>query len=177
MQYLNDLLKALVDSLGTKLPNALGALLVLLLGLFVAGILRRIVLKLLTKTTIDERIAERVNLGIRVDAFVSQLVYYVVVLYVCVIALGFLGLTSVLDPVKAMITNILGYLPSVVGAGIIAYIGYTIANVLAEMSVVLSSRLEAAAVKARGKMWMSWNREQDVKRNPAPIALSFASVC
>ncbi len=148
MQYLNNLLEALVGSLGSKLPNALGALLVLVFGLFLAGVLRRIVLKLLKRTTIDERIAEKVSLGIRIDEFVSQLLYYVAVLYACVIALGFLGLTSVLEPVKAMITNILGYLPSIIAAGIIAFIGYTIANILAQMSSVLSTRLEAIAAKA-----------------------------
>ncbi|MFN0201690.1 MAG: mechanosensitive ion channel, partial [Bacteroidia bacterium] len=148
MQYLNNLLQALVGSLGSKLPNALGALLVLICGLFLAGIIRRIILKLLKRSKIDERIAERVNLGIRVDETLSQLLYYVAVLYACVISLGFMGLTSVLEPVKAMISNILGYLPSVIAAGIIIFIGYTIASILSQMSGGLSARLEKVTEKA-----------------------------
>ena len=86
MDFLNDAFSTLSGRVGNILPGVLGALAVLIIGLFLAGVVRRLIRGLLARTTIDERIGA--NLGssnINVANIISKLAYYLVVIYLSLI--------------------------------------------------------------------------------------------
>ncbi len=142
MKTLENLLDSLSTQFGNVLPGVLGAILVLILGFFIAGIVRRIVKRLMLKTSVDEKLATKLNTSINIGDFVAKLAYYLVVIYTLLIALNLLGVESVLQPLEDMMRKFVGFLPNIVGAGVITFAGYMISSIASEATGFLSTRLE-----------------------------------
>jgi len=147
MEELNNLFDSLSTKVGHVLPGVFGALVILLIGLLVASMLRRLVLSLFKRTELDERIGKNMNVSFRIDRFVAKLVYYLVLLYVLLLVLDTLGIENVLEPLKNMVDEFLGFLPNVIGAGIIGFAGYVIATIVSEAVGFLAGNLERISEK------------------------------
>ncbi len=130
MDYLSNVLDNLTASLGGKLSSALAALLIIIIGWFIAGFLKRISLKLIKKTGIDDKLK---NSSISLSKFISKLVYFLVMIFVFMLALEKLGMRDVLDPLKHMLNNFTGFIPNIIGAGLVCYIGYMLATIVSEL--------------------------------------------
>ncbi len=147
MNYLDNLTNTLSSTFGNALPKVLGALLVLLIGLMIAKLIRKLVERLLRKTNIDEKIGQRLNTSFRVDKFIAKLIYYLVVIYTLMIVLSLLGVQGVLAPIEDMLNKFVGFLPNIIGAGIIAFAGYIISSIGSEATGFLSEKLEGFSSK------------------------------
>jgi len=134
--------------MGNILPGVLGALLVLIIGLFLAGVIKRIVRGIMGRTSIDERLADKMNMNVNIADLVAKLVYYIVVIYTLIVTLGMMGLDGVLEPLQNMLNQFLGFIPNLIGAGVIGFAGYIIANIASEATGFLSSSVEGYAAKA-----------------------------
>lgn len=142
MQILDNLFNSLSTQFGNVLPGVLGAVLVIIIGFFIAGIIKRLVTRLMKRTSIDEKIGSKLQTGVNIGAFVAKLAYYLVVIYTLLIALNLLGVNSVLEPLEDMMRKFMGYIPKIVGAGVIAFAGYIISSIVSEATGFLSERLE-----------------------------------
>ena len=147
MEYLRNLLDPLLSKFGGSLPTILGALLVLIIGLMLAKAVSKLVLRLLKKTNLDERIAAKIQSPYRLDSFISKLIYYLLVIYTLIVTLDLLGVQSVLEPLQAMLTSFVEFIPNIIGAGIIGFAGYMIAKIASEATAFLSERLEGFGSK------------------------------
>ncbi len=147
MEYLNNLANTLSTQFGSAVPGLIGAILAIIIGYIVANILKKITKTLMGRTTIDERIGNKLDSGIRIDDFVAKLVYYIVLIYALLISLNLLGVSSVLAPLEGMMQKFLEFLPNGIAAGIIGYAGYIIAKVVSEATGFLSTRAEAFTTK------------------------------
>ncbi|WP_035336298.1 mechanosensitive ion channel [Dokdonia sp. PRO95] len=127
MDYLNDLLRNLTS--GDYLINALIAILLLIVGIFIAKLLKKLTAKIIKKSGLDDKLKSD---NITLSKFISKLVYLLVMIFVFTLVLGRLGLTSALDPLKNMLDDFLGFIPKIVGAGLVGYIGYMLATIIAE---------------------------------------------
>ncbi len=126
---MDQILQTIKDLLGS-FGGPIGAIIILILGIFIAKILRGVVKKLISKTGVDEKIkSDKVNLA----SLISKLFYYLVMIFVFMLALEKLGLTSVLEPVKELLNGFTNFIPRLVGAGLVGYIGYMLANIVAEL--------------------------------------------
>jgi len=143
MEILQNLSTSLSSTFGNLLPGVLGAIAVLIIGFFVAKIVRSLVERLLRGTSIDEKLAGKLNTSIRIDKFVAKLAYYLVIIQTLLIVLNLLGVDSVLVPLQGMMAQFVGYIPKVLGAGVIAFAGYMIGTIGSEATGFLSERLEA----------------------------------
>jgi len=128
MDFLNDFLDSFAS--GGYLTNAIVAILILIIGFFIAKLLKRIASKLLRKSGVDKMLKSD---KIKLSDFISKLVYFLVLIFVFMLVLGRLGLTDALDPLKEMLNGFLGFIPKIVGAGLVAYVGYMLANVVSEL--------------------------------------------
>ncbi len=117
------------------LPVLLGALLIVVIGYFVAKALEKAVDKILERVGFD-RWVERG--GIRralesseydASSLLGRLVFYVVMLFVLQLAFGVFGP----NPISELITGIIGYLPRIFVAIVIVVIGASVANAVKEM--------------------------------------------
>ncbi len=147
MDVFTDLFASLSEKLGTLLPGVFGALVILLVGFLIASILKSITLSAFRKTAIDEKISQKMDLSFRLDAFVAKLVYYLVLLFVLLMVLDTLGINNVLDPLKNMLNQFLGFIPNIIAAGIIGFIGYVIASISSEGVGFVAGRVEAYSEK------------------------------
>lgn len=148
MEIFNNLLSSVSDTFGKALPAVLGAIVILIIGFMIARLVRKLVKSLLGKTRLDEQIGAKLNTSFRVDNFIAKLCYYLVVLYTLIIALNILGVQSVLVPLQEMLSQFIGYLPNIIGAGVIAFAGYMLSTIGSEATGFLSERLESFGAKA-----------------------------
>ncbi|MEO1486876.1 MAG: mechanosensitive ion channel [Bacteroidota bacterium] len=130
MEYLENGLQSIASSVGDFLPSTIGAILILIIGWFVARILKRLASRLVDKVGIDQRIKSD---KIRLSSFIGKLVYFLVMIFAFMLALEKLGMQSVLDPVKNLLNGFLSYIPNIIGAGLVGYIGYVLATVVSEL--------------------------------------------
>lgn len=130
MDYLNNIYGSLSSSLGSNIPNAIGALLILIIGIFIAKFLKRIITKIIAKTGIDSTLKGN---KIILSSLIGKLIYFLLMIIVFMLALEKLGMTNVLEPLKTMLNGFLGFIPNIIGAGLVGYIGYMLANVVSEL--------------------------------------------
>ncbi len=137
----------LLETTGSFLPGVLGALAVLIIGWFIAGIARRLVVSVLKKTDLDNKIFKGASSNLSPERFIAKLVYYLVLMIVLMIVLEMLGIHNVLDPIKDMVGKFMGFVPNIIGAGIIGFAGYIIATIASEVVGFLGDRLDGYSTK------------------------------
>jgi len=119
------------DFLNSKFGPILIALAILIVGLILASLIRKILSKALGRVSV----LNRTNADGSVTDLatpIAKLVYYVIVLFVLITVLAKLGLTDVLDPLKNLANQMVGYLPNIIGAGIVGYVGYILAKLISD---------------------------------------------
>ena len=130
MEILDNMLNSISNSAGDFLPSTLGAVLILIIGWFIAGFLKRIITKLVKRTGIDDKMKSD---KITISSFVGKLIYFLAMIFVFMLVLEKLGMQSVLDPVKNLLNGFLAYIPNIIGAGLVGYIGYMLATMVSEL--------------------------------------------
>jgi len=148
MDFLNDAFASLSGKVGNILPGVLGALAVLIIGLFLAGVIKRLVRGMLGRTSIDERIGEKMGTNFDIAGMLSKLAYYLVVIYTLIMVLDMMGVRGVLEPLENMLNQFLGFIPNMIAAGIIAFAGYIIAQIASEATGFVSNSVETFAAKS-----------------------------
>ena len=126
---MQDGLKNALTSIVEFVPKLVAFLLILLIGLFVAKLLAKAIGKVLQKVGFD-RAVERGGIKKALDKssfdasdIVSKLVYYTLALFVLQLAFGVFGP----NPISALITSVIAFLPKVVVAIIIIVVASAIA--------------------------------------------------
>jgi len=146
MDYLSKLLDNLSESIGGNLSSAIAALIILILGWFIAGIVKRIVAKLIRKTGVDNKLG---NSKLKLSSFISKLIYFLVMIFVFILALEKLGMSNVLEPVKNLLDGFTSFLPNIIGAGLVGYIGYMLATIVSELVELSGNSIKSFAPKLR----------------------------
>ena len=131
-------------------PNLIGAIVVLVIGLIVAAGLGALVEKILEAIKLDVflkkiglgQFFERAHMELRASYFLGRLVYWFVVLAFLLAVSDSLGLFAL----SQFLQSILMYLPSVIAAVLIMLAAVVLANVLRRLvsASVMSARLHAA---------------------------------
>jgi len=146
MDYLSNLLDNLTESIGGNLSSAIAALIILILGWFIAGVVKRIVAKLIRKTGVDNKLG---NSKLKLSSFISKLIYFLVMIFVFILALEKLGMSNVLEPVKNLLNGFTSFLPNIIGAGLVGYIGYMLATIVSELVELSGNSIKSFAPKLR----------------------------
>lgn len=144
-------LREFITTIAGYLPNIAGALLLLLLARIVAGIARVIVRKAVLKAH-DNSISEKSHLKAENTAkYSSEAVFYVVYLFFLPAILNALGIYGITEPLQEMFGVILIFLPRIVAAALILFIGLWAAKIVrkAVTGAVEMSKLDAFAEMCR----------------------------
>lgn len=137
-----------MEQIGELLPGVLGALIVLLIGWFIARGVRKLTHRLISRSGLDERINRNNSKEIKAAGMISKLVYYVLLTVVLMVVLEMLGVSQVLDPLKQMVAEFVGFIPNLVAALIIGFAGYVIASIASELVNLAANFLENLSAKA-----------------------------
>jgi small-conductance mechanosensitive channel len=128
-------LDSLVGSVGTTTGNLLWALVILVVGWIIALIIRAALRGLLKRTQIDDKIVKIFTEAgetkpIDAEKWISQIVYYILLLIVFVAAFEQLGLTTVLEPLNAFLNTIWGFIPNLLAAGVLFLVAWVVATLV-----------------------------------------------
>ncbi len=114
-------------SITNYVPDIIGALLILLIGWLIAKGLKAVVVRLLKKTNWDEKVFGRSDVK-DTNSFLGNIVYYIVMIIVLLLVLEVLGIKEVLQPLEEMVTKFLSFIPNLIAAILIGFIGYILAK-------------------------------------------------
>lgn len=131
------------------IPNLIGAAALAILGWVVATIARSALSNVLSRTTVDEKLASDAGVP-SMSENIANIAYWFILLMFLPMVLQQLGLTGLLTPVNGMISKTLAFVPNIVVAGIIVFVGYIIAKILRGIvtNVVQSLNIQGLAGKA-----------------------------
>ncbi len=142
---MNELIGKIQEFLGplgsSTLGHALTGLAILVVGLFVV----KLVVGFCTRGLQRVDFLNRENAdGGNVDFAtpVASLIRAVLTILVLMAVLQHFGLTDVLDPLTQMVGEFMSAVPNIIGAGVIAYAGWIIAKLVAELVRIALSRVD-----------------------------------
>lgn len=149
-------LQGMLDQAFEFLPRLLAAGLILLVGLFVARIVRRIVSSVLVAFGVDRFGA---GLNISISALVGTLAYTVIMLLVIVQSLDALQIAAISEPATSMVGLIFDAVPRVIGAILLLVISYIVARLVAELLVNLLVAAGIDTLPQRLGLNLNWERK------------------
>jgi len=137
MQGLLEPVQGMLDKVLAILPNILGAGLILLIGWFIARIVRQVVTGLLAAAGVD-RFGERVGLSTTsgersISTIIGTIVYALILIPAVIAALNALQIAAISDPATEMLTTLLVAVPSIFGAAVILGIAYFVGRLVADL--------------------------------------------
>ena len=116
------------------MPQFFGALVIIVVGYFIAGVLKRLTYSLLSKINTNEHLAKFCNCAKdgppRVAEFLAGVVYYFVLLFVLMALLELFHLTMLLDPIKLLLGSVLVYATHFLGALVLVLVAWLLAKAL-----------------------------------------------
>ncbi len=144
MDHVMDLKNALMgalsstlNSVGAFLPKLIGALLIWIIGKFVAKSVSWAADKILTKVKFND-VADKIGLGDKIKAsgvkgnasgLLSKLVYWIIMLVVYMLAFNALGLEVVSD----LLTSVVQFIPKIIIACILLMVGMFLADFVRDL--------------------------------------------
>ena len=122
------------------IPNLLAAVAVGFIGWILAGLVKAGLTNVLARTEMDERLSNEVGVG-SLSSNIGEIFYWLVLLLFLPIVLSILGLTGLLIPVQNMVNEAVAYLPNLLIAGVIIFVGYILAKIVRGIVEGLSNSL------------------------------------
>ena len=142
---MRDLIQGFTDFLGPAGSGALGhaliGLVILIVGLFVVKLICGIAARGLKKVGFLTRPGPDGSATSFVGPIVS-LLKAILTIMVLIAVLQHFGLTDVLAPLRDMLAKFMAAVPNIIGAGIIAYAGWIIAKVVADLAAMALGKLD-----------------------------------
>ena len=122
------------------IPNLLAAVAVGFIGWILAGQVKAGLTNVLARTEMDEKLSNEVGVG-SLSSNIGEIFYWLVLLLFLPIVLSILGLTGLLIPVQNMVNEAVAYLPNLLIAGVIIFVGYILAKIVRGIVEGLSNSL------------------------------------
>lgn len=122
------------------LPELLLALLVLLIGFFVAKFLENLTYKMLRKARVNERLGNK-NEKWTVEKIISKVVFFVVLILAFVLFFNILNLNSMAMPFVSMYSGLTGAFLNILKAGLILLFAWVLATVVKKVIQMAGNKL------------------------------------
>ncbi len=128
------------------LPRILGALAILLVAYILARVAKWAISKVVDKTPALKKHYEA-EPGKTLGSLIGDIVFWLILLIGIMIALQTFGLTEVLEPVRQLTTNTFAFIPNLIAAGLIFFIGLVIAKIVRRL-------IEGSLMAANADGWL-----------------------
>ncbi len=165
LEGLLEPVQSMLDKFLGFLPNLFAAVLIGVIGWFVARIVRQIVTSLLAAAGSD-RLSDRVGLA-PLSKLVGLIVYILILIPVIIAALNALALEAITAPASSMLDLILEAMPAIFAAAVVLTIAYIVGKVVAGLITDLLTGIGFNAILMR----LGIGKEpEEGKRTPSEIA-------
>jgi Conserved TM helix len=127
--------EGLIGSLSKSLPVLLGAIASLVIGWLVALVASWLVGSLLAKTDIDNRLLRSITGsntigGMSAEKIAATITFWIIFLFGVISFLNALNLTAASAPLQTMLSQILGFLPRLLVAALLAVVAWVVATLI-----------------------------------------------
>ncbi len=134
-------LQAMISKVLEFLPNIFTAVMIIIVGWFLANIVKRIVINLLTAVGADN-LSEKTGLKAvfgkqKLSGLIGLVVYIIILIPVFIAALNTLALEAITNPASEMLGLILSALPAVFAATLVIIVSYVLGRVVANWATNL----------------------------------------
>lgn len=131
------------------LPRIFAAFILGLVAWVLAVAVRMGLTRVLAMTSLDERLSAEVG-ATALSGNIGQIAYWLILLLFLPIILAALGLNGLLLPIQSMMADVLGFIPNVFAAVVIAVVGYMVAKIVRGIVTNVVSGLNLQALAQRG---------------------------
>ena len=136
-------MKNFISQIEMALPQIVWAIVILLIGFLIATLVKKLVVKLLNNSRIPEKLASakqgsEVN---KMSNLLGNLAFLLVFILFLPSVFDKLGLQAISSPLGGFLTTILNYIPRLIAAIVILYIGFFVAKIVREVVETLLARL------------------------------------
>src|SRR3546814_8959790 len=128
------------------LPRILGAIAILLVAWILARAAKWAIAKMVDRIPTLKRHHEA-QPGKTVGSLIGDIAFWLILLVGILLALQPLGLSQVLEPVRELTTNTFAFIPNIIAAGLIFFIGLVIAKIVRRIT-------EGALLAANADAWL-----------------------
>ncbi|MCL6435243.1 MAG: mechanosensitive ion channel [Leptolyngbyaceae cyanobacterium HOT.MB2.61] len=149
----NNIFQTLIEDLSKSLPNLVRAIIILAVGWLLSLLIAAFVRQLLKRTQIDNRLANWISgrpttaaEAPPVEKWISGAVFWLLFIFTIVAFLQALQLTAVSEPLNNFLNQVIGYLPSLVGALALLAIAWVLATLV---KLVVMRSLQAFRIDER----------------------------
>lgn len=118
---------------------------IIIIGYFIALIFRKIVESVLRKTALDENLSKLLGREPEgAEKGVGAFVFYLLMLFIVVVAMSAAGLDAAVEPLKNILGKILAAIPKILAAGAILFVAWVIATVVRQLleGILGASRID-----------------------------------
>ena len=149
MLTLTNFMTGLFGGLG----KVIVALLVLLVAYIAASIAKSLIIKLLTHTKLGFIVsrADGPRPGVTIT-YISKLVYFLVFMLFIPQIFGALGIDSISGPIMGLLNTVWGYVPNILAAVIVIFVGNIIATTVRALLAPLFAQLKLDELQAKAGM-------------------------
>lgn len=139
LQALLDPLVAMINTILSWVPMILAAIVILIVGVFIARIVRQLTVGVLQGFGAD-RLGARFGFS-NLSALVGTIVYILILLPTLIAALQALQFTAITAPLTAMLAEMLAAVPNLIAAAVIIGLAYYIGRVVGDLATSLLTGL------------------------------------
>ncbi len=153
LQGLLEPVQGLLNKVLAFLPNIATAILIVLIGWFVARIVQRVVANLFAAAGVDrlgERSGVHTMLGSHgLSKLLGVIVYVLILIPVLIAALNALALDAISQPASEMLATILSAIPAVFAAAVVVGLAYLVARIVSGLvsNLLASAGFDALFIK------------------------------
>lgn len=146
-----SIIESLQATLGNTLPTLLAAVGILAIGWLVAVVFRAGTRRLLDVVNLNERIASNTDSEIDAESWGATGVFWMVMFLVLIAFFNVLDLQVVSEPLRALVTKVFEFGPSLFAGAILALLAWVLANVVRSLTTkalsktTLDEKVSAAA--------------------------------
>lgn len=127
---------ALLTKFLEYVPRLLAGLIIAMMAWLIASVVRKMVSKALSKTTLDEKLSEHAGMAPISDGL-SQALFWLIILLFVPAVLNALQMAGLLEPFREMVAKILSIVPNAIAALVIGGVGWILATVLRNLTTNL----------------------------------------
>lgn len=127
---MNEIYESLRQTLLDALPSIVGAIVVLIVGWFVAVLLRAIVRQGLHAAKVNERLRSTTDASMDIEGGASAIVYWIVLLVAIIGFFNVLNLEQVSSTLQGLVDQFVGYAPKLVAGAVLMLVAWILATVL-----------------------------------------------
>ncbi|PSO51488.1 MAG: hypothetical protein BRC40_14090 [Cyanobacteria bacterium QH_8_48_120] len=140
-QQTGNYLQQIFGQLSEFVPNLLGALAILIVGIVIALIVSKVIKAVLNRTSIDNTIAGWITggqegaEGPQVEQWISGAVFWIIIIFTVVATLQNLQLQVISQPLNNFLNQIFVYLPQIVAAAVLLAVAWLVATIVKLITV------------------------------------------